>query len=527
MPPPARVPHKPPSVVAAASTDHEATRSSQTSASPSRAQSAANAISTPSRDSARPPAVQIVPSRAPIPIPSAAGTRPTPVTISMPSRDAARPPVLNHAPAPPSIESHAPPSSAPTAAAPPVGLTALPVDGGPLGFAPSAISDAQIDPALLEAVVTALRHADETRNDVPPSEALAEPSTVAPEDTAATLRPRRRRQSRSGAEGAGLADEETADASARPSRPRRKKSSAGGDGEASSAGGRRRRAARQSTDGPDDEEAGSPTPRRKRARRSRAPSLPPFDPDADPGEEIDPTAVTMAELCDDTGRGRVSSKAAQIVNNHAAWRAANRERRARQRAIAEAKKYGRNLEEEENRENVATPLEKPAESTSGSASAAAGTGAADDENAEGQKGDDYDYTQALATSRYNVQVRIGPNGETIIDETSLLVDRQEEDDTAEYTHIEESDTSKFVNSGTYSKKLRGSRWSAEETELFFDVCIRFALSDCLLISVSRPSRNLGKTTNSSHTYSLVATGKHARINSRLKTGGTPNGSRIV
>jgi hypothetical protein len=66
-------------------------------------------------------------------------------------------------------------------------------------------------------------------------------------------------------------------------------------------------------------------------------------------------------------------------------------------------------------------------------------------------------------------VRIGPNGETIIDEESLYVDRDNEEHMEDYTHVEESDTSKFVNSATYGKKYRGSRWSAEETELFFDV----------------------------------------------------------
>ena len=70
-----------------------------------------------------------------------------------------------------------------------------------------------------------------------------------------------------------------------------------------------------------------------------------------------------------------------------------------------------------------------------------------------------------------MQVRIGANGETIIDEESLFVNRDEEDDTQNYTHVEESDTTKFVNSLTYSKKTRGSRWSAEETDLFFDVSI--------------------------------------------------------
>ena len=85
----------------------------------------------------------------------------------------------------------------------------------------------------------------------------------------------------------------------------------------------------------------------KRRGKSRAPSVPPFDPDADPGEDLDPTTVTMAALCDDTGQGRVSSKAAQVISNHAAWRAASKEKRARLRAIAEAKKYGRNIEDED------------------------------------------------------------------------------------------------------------------------------------------------------------------------------------
>ena len=326
----------------------------------------------------------------------------------------------------------------------------------------SGISDAQIDPALLEAVVTVLRHVDETQK-AAQVEAEAQGGQRLMLDGDHSIKvPPRTRQSRRQADG-----EENTTAPAK--RTRRKKSNAGTDGEASSQGPRRRRSTTRATDGPEDEDGGSPR-RRKRARRSRVPSPPPFDPDADPGEEIDPTAVTMAELCDDIGRGRVSSKAAQIVSNHTTWRAVNREKRARQRAIAEAKKYGRNLEEEET--NPSQPVEKSdpsAPSATDPSSTSDPTVGAEEEDATGQKGDDYDYTQSLATSRFNVQVRIGANGETVIDETSLFVDRQEEDETANYTHIEESDTSKFVNSSTYSKKLRGSRWSAEETELFYDV----------------------------------------------------------
>ncbi len=209
--------------------------------------------------------------------------------------------------------------------------------------------------------------------------------------------------------------------------------------------------------------SGSQTPR---PRKKRSPSLPPYDPDADPGEEIDPTVVTMASLCEDPGFGRVSSKALEIQSNHAAWKARNKEKRARLRALMEKKKYG--LDENESDGEAApappAPTKEPAPSEEPPSSpVASGSNPVD------ETGNEFDYSQDLTTSRYNVQVRIGPNGETIIDETSLTVDRDENHATENYTHIVESDTSKFTNSGTYGKRFRGSRWSADETELFYDV----------------------------------------------------------
>lgn len=198
-------------------------------------------------------------------------------------------------------------------------------------------------------------------------------------------------------------------------------------------------------------------------RRSRGPSLPPFDPNADPGEDIDPTMVTMAALCSDTGHGRVSSKAAEILSNHAAWKARNKERRARMRVAMEAKKYGRTADDEgEDRPSNPSTERETQGFNNASSSAGPSTLVADPETG-------IDYSQQLQTSRYNVQVRIGANGETVIDEDSLVVDRTENEDTSNYTHVVESDHTKFVNSGTYGKRYRGSRWSAEETELFYNV----------------------------------------------------------
>ena len=211
--------------------------------------------------------------------------------------------------------------------------------------------------------------------------------------------------------------------------------------------------------------ASSSTPR----PRKRVPSPLPYDPDADPGEDIDPTSVTMAALCTDTGQGRVSRKAAEILTNHAAWKAKNKEKRAHMRTLMELKKYGREEAESEHDQDCGAQAQPVEDATStsipGSSDAPASAPVLDD------TGNGFDYSQGLAASRYNVQVRIGPNGETVIDEESLVVDRVENDGTDNYTHIIESDHTKFVNSGTYGKRYRGSRWSAEETELFYDVSL--------------------------------------------------------
>ncbi|OSD03219.1 hypothetical protein PYCCODRAFT_1444596 [Trametes coccinea BRFM310] len=276
---------------------------------------------------------------------------------------------------------------------------------------------------------------------------------------------------------------ESAEAGTAPTKKRRsRKTASEGDETASESTGKKRK--RSETAEP-------------RRSRKRAPSPPPFDPDADPGEELDPTSITMASLCDDTGRGRVSSKAAQIVSNHAAWRAANREKRARQKAMMEAKKYGKSVDDDEGGPQGANGNATPGQKDAASSASRAGSVALDpnaqngsaDAPGESEKGvDGFDYTEEMAVSRFNVQVRIGANGETIIDEQSLFVNREEEHETQDYTHVEESDLTKFVNSATYSKKLRGSRWSAEETEMFYDALSQFG-ENYELISYVLPGRD--------------------------------------
>ena len=130
-------------------------------------------------------------------------------------------------------------------------------------------------------------------------------------------------------------------------------------------------------------------------------------------------------------------------------------------AEMEAKKYGKALDLE------AAPNPTPSTPINPPPSREADESVPVNEPTTGDN--DFDYSQTMSASKFNAQVRIGPNGETVVDEESLYVDNSAEQYTHDYVHVEESDTTKFVNSATHSKKLRGSRWSAMETELFYDV----------------------------------------------------------
>lgn len=218
------------------------------------------------------------------------------------------------------------------------------------------------------------------------------------------------------------------------------------------------------------------SPTSKRGRPRKVPVEAVSEADTEPGQELDPTTVTMADICQDTGQGRVSSKAAIIQRNHLAWKASNKEKRERMRAIMEAKKYGR--KEAELDDVPPAPTQQVEEAPPGDSNTQAPAEVAESVVDGDDNGDEFNYRQTLETNRFSVKVRIGPNGETIIDEESLHVDRVDNDESTEhYQHVEESDQTKFTNSSTYTKKLRGQRWSAEETELFFHVgaCLNSSL----------------------------------------------------
>ncbi|KAG0175150.1 Transcription factor TFIIIB component B [Apophysomyces sp. BC1015] len=87
------------------------------------------------------------------------------------------------------------------------------------------------------------------------------------------------------------------------------------------------------------------------------------------------------------------------------------------------------------------------------------------------------------------QVRI-VNGEIVLDTDSLVIDRNASQ--ANYSHedmevVEENSMTRKVNSMTYGKKVSSSRWSSEETDLFYDALSQFG-TDFEMVSHLLPGR---------------------------------------
>ncbi|POW18168.1 hypothetical protein PSHT_06127 [Puccinia striiformis] len=71
-------------------------------------------------------------------------------------------------------------------------------------------------------------------------------------------------------------------------------------------------------------------------------------------------------------------------------------------------------------------------------------------------------------SLYAPQLRV-VNGQMILDQDSLEVDRRDQEvELDEMEVVEESDATRLVNSNTWSKSIRGERWTVNDTGLFYD-----------------------------------------------------------
>ncbi|KAG8989063.1 Transcription factor TFIIIB component B [Tulasnella sp. 427] len=255
-------------------------------------------------------------------------------------------------------------------------------------------------------------------------------------------------------------------------------------------------------------EAGEDVAKEDVAERTRAPArrfrkrqkkLTPFDlvpEDQIPVDEeglpmmVDPDAITMAELCVDLGVGRPSSRTEESIEKSLEWKERQKvlRQQARQRqkakysivaSLAEGAADGTN-------EPGATTGGQPIEGGEGDQdlgaaarrlqdvetnAEASGLAPPPSEDVRNERDDNHHDLSGLQTNRHAVQVRLDENGEIVMDELSLTVDRYEEARAEamreDYELVEEAERDRFVNSLTWSKKLSGSRWTKEETELFY------------------------------------------------------------
>ncbi|WAQ84399.1 hypothetical protein PtA15_4A852 [Puccinia triticina] len=96
-------------------------------------------------------------------------------------------------------------------------------------------------------------------------------------------------------------------------------------------------------------------------------------------------------------------------------------------------------------------------------------------------------TAATPASQYAPQLRV-VDGQMVLDQDSLAVDRRDHTPPLDDMEVvEESDATRLVNSNTWSKAVRGERWSADETSLFYDA-VRLFGSDFEMISQLFPGR---------------------------------------
>jgi transcription factor TFIIIB component B'' len=186
------------------------------------------------------------------------------------------------------------------------------------------------------------------------------------------------------------------------------------------------------------------------------------------GEPIDETTVTMNDLCNGVGQGRVSSRFLELFQLNAVNRRRKQEERAKLIEIVRRCELG--LPQEEGDEMIGQRGRGLTAVDLFGATLVNGAGADEDDLGE----DSEEYAMRATAVRHAPQIRYDAQGNMILDEEHLEFDRQAdaEEELAAQGPLEvvvENDRDKFTNHATFSRKPGHSRWSREETELFYDV----------------------------------------------------------
>ena len=199
------------------------------------------------------------------------------------------------------------------------------------------------------------------------------------------------------------------------------------------------------------------------------------------GEPIDETTVTMNDLCNGLGQGNISSRFLDVFQLSAVNRKRKREDRAKLIEIVRRRELG--LPQEEGDEMIG---QRGRGLTAADLFGAAVVHGVVDEEDELVDNED-EYTGGATAVRHAPQIRYDAQGDMVLDEERLEFDRQAEaeEELAAQGPVEvivENDRDKFTNHATFSRKPGYSRWSREETELFYDVCALLSSNTTHLLS---------------------------------------------
>lgn len=228
------------------------------------------------------------------------------------------------------------------------------------------------------------------------------------------------------------------------------------------------------------------SPRHRRTRKPHPHVDKPVTEMPEVGEPIDETTVTMNDLCNGLGQGHVSSRFLGVFQLSAVNRKRKREDRAKLTEIVRRRELG--LPQEEGDEMIGQRGRGLTAADLFGAAVVRGAGAEEDE--ELVENED-EYAMGAAAVRHAPRIRYDAQGNMVLDEERLEFDRQAEaqEELAAQGPVEvivENDRDKFTNHATFSRKPGYSRWSREETELFYDVCVSFLSNATHLLTFALP-----------------------------------------
>lgn len=210
----------------------------------------------------------------------------------------------------------------------------------------------------------------------------------------------------------------------------------------------------------------------KRSRRRRKPRPRVDKPTLELPEEghpLDETTMSMKDLCNGAGQGRVSSRFLETFIKAEKSKEERKEGNTRLRELTRRKELGLPMDEEEEFE-MSTRARRGRSSREALPQTQTSN---DDADADMQLDEDEDDYAGVAKAMTRApKVRLDASGEFVLDETEMEYDRQKEAE-AELAAkgplevVIETDRDKFTNFASHSRKPRTDRWSPEETEQFY------------------------------------------------------------